>query len=130
MFLIGSFEQKCLIIKGVLQSEKLKQHIFTIEIYQLLSNSALYEHTWSKNIKMLYKCSGGFYDRHNYKAIVEVYIVSAPEWLTKYSPMDVVKLINLNNPSTSKLLGQFSELLDVKQQTSVHILGNDKTNIK
>ena len=39
---IHSFDQKCVIIKGLLQSEKLKQRMFTIGVDQSLSNCAMY----------------------------------------------------------------------------------------
>ena len=45
-FLIGLFEYKCVIIKGLMRSELLKQHIDTIVIDQSLSNSDLYEHNF------------------------------------------------------------------------------------
>ena len=43
MFYIESFEQKYVIIKVVLQSDKLKQHMITIGVDQSLINSRLYE---------------------------------------------------------------------------------------
>ena len=52
---INSFKQKCFIIKELLQSEQLKQHIVIIGMNQSLSNSDLYEHRCLKNIKKLYK---------------------------------------------------------------------------
>ena len=39
---VESCEKKCVIIKGSLYSDWLKQHMVTIGIYQSLSNSALY----------------------------------------------------------------------------------------
>ena len=41
---IKSLEQKCVILKGLLQSDQLKQYMVTIEIYQSLSNCEMYEH--------------------------------------------------------------------------------------
>ena len=55
---IESFEQRCVIIKGLFQSVQLKQHIVTIGIYQLLSNSAIYERRCLGNIKKLYASVG------------------------------------------------------------------------
>ena len=39
---IESFEQKCVIIKGLLQSDWLKQNMVTIGIDQFLTNCAMY----------------------------------------------------------------------------------------
>ena len=50
---IVSFEHKCVITKGVLQTEQLKGKFVTIEVYQYLSNSSLYEHIFLENIKKL-----------------------------------------------------------------------------
>ena len=44
IFEIESFEQKCVIIKLLLQSHGLKQHMVTIGIDKPLSNSVIYEH--------------------------------------------------------------------------------------
>ena len=41
---IDSFEQQCVILKGLLQSDLLKQHMVTIEIDPSLIYSAIYEH--------------------------------------------------------------------------------------
>ena len=38
---IESFKQKRVIIKGLLHSDRIKQHVATIGIYQLLSNCAM-----------------------------------------------------------------------------------------
>ena len=50
---IHTFEQKCVVIKGMLQSPRLKYHVQTIVIDQSLSNNALYEHKFLENIKKL-----------------------------------------------------------------------------
>ena len=39
---IDTFEQQCVVIKGMLQSLRLKYHVNTIGIDQSLSNNALY----------------------------------------------------------------------------------------
>ena len=41
---IHSFDHQCVIIKVILQSKRLKQHMVTIGVDQSLSNSAMYEH--------------------------------------------------------------------------------------
>ena len=39
---INTFEQKCVMIKGVLEPPRIKYHMKTIGIYQSLRNSALF----------------------------------------------------------------------------------------
>ena len=39
---IDTFEQKCAVIKGMLQSPRIKYHVKTIGIDQSLSNNAIY----------------------------------------------------------------------------------------
>ena len=41
---IDTFEQQCVVLKGVLQSPRLKYHVQTIGIDQSLSNNVIYEH--------------------------------------------------------------------------------------
>ena len=55
---IDTFEQKCVLLKGMLQLLCLKDYVQTISIYQSLSNNALYEQKCLQNIKNLYKHAG------------------------------------------------------------------------
>ena len=55
---IDTFEQQCVVVKGMLQSPRLKYHIQTIGIDQYLSNNAIYEHKCLENTKKLYKQAG------------------------------------------------------------------------
>ena len=55
---IDTFEQQCVVLKGMLQSSRLKYHVKTIGIDQSLSNNSLYEHKCLENIKKLYKHAG------------------------------------------------------------------------
>ena len=48
---IDTFEQQCVVIKGMLQSPRLKYHVQTIGIDQYLSNNFIYEHKCLENIK-------------------------------------------------------------------------------
>ena len=50
---IDSFEYQCVILKVLLQSERLKQHMVIIGMDQYLSNSAFYESRCLENIKKL-----------------------------------------------------------------------------
>ena len=55
---IDTLEQKYVVIKFMLKSLQLKDHIQTIGIDQYLSKNAIYEHKCLENIKKLYKQSG------------------------------------------------------------------------
>ena len=48
---IDTFEQQCVVIKGMLQSPRLKDHVNTIGIHPSLSNNAIYEYKYLENIK-------------------------------------------------------------------------------
>ena len=48
---IDTFEQQCVVFKGMLQSLRLKDHVQTIGIDPSLSNNAIYEHKCLENIK-------------------------------------------------------------------------------
>ena len=55
---IDTFEQQCVVLKGMLQSPRLKDHVQNIGIYQSLSNNAIYEQRCLENTKKLYKQAG------------------------------------------------------------------------
>ena len=57
---IDTFEQKCVVLKGVFQSPWLKDNVNTIGIDPSLSNNAIYEHKCLENIKKLYKQAGKY----------------------------------------------------------------------
>ena len=48
---VDIFEQQCVLLKGMLQSPLLKDHVHTIGIDQSLSNNAIYEHKCLENQK-------------------------------------------------------------------------------
>ena len=50
---IDTFEQKCVAIKGMLQSPRLKNCVETISIDQSLGNNAIYEHNVLKTSKIV-----------------------------------------------------------------------------
>ena len=101
-----------------------------IGLDQSLSNSSLYEHGCLENIKKLYKSTVKYDDQQQYKAILEEEIVSTPEWFTDNIPMAPGPYVTIKNPSSSKSLRQFFEVLDTKQNTAVHRLGADKSKRK
>ena len=68
--LIDTIEQQYAVLKGMLQSPRLKYHVNTIGIDQYLSNNALYEHNCLKNIKKLYKYAGKCDNQQQFKDIL------------------------------------------------------------
>ena len=74
-------------LKGILQSPRLKDHLQTIGIHPSLSNNAIYEHKCLKNIKTLYKQAVKCDDQQQFKYIIEAYMVSTPELFTNNSPI-------------------------------------------
>ena len=98
---IGTFEQQCVVFKGILQSPRLKYHMKHIGIDQSLINSALFDHIYLQNIMKLFffffctslrdpiACSilGGLIPSHNngYK-------------LTRLCPSYVYRMIRLCPP--------------------------------
>ena len=55
---IDTFVQQCVVLKDMLKSPLIKDHLHTIDIDQFLRNNALYEHKCLENIKKLYKHAG------------------------------------------------------------------------
>ena len=95
----------------------------TIGIYQWLSNSELYEHRCLERIKKLYKSAGKCDDQQQYKSIIVAAIVSTPYGFTDNSKISPGPYVTVKYNSARKLLRQFTEFLDVKQETDVRRLG-------
>ena len=82
LFRIDTFEQQCVLLKGMLQSPRLKYHMNTIGIYQLLSKSDIFEHRCLQNITKLYKHAGKCDDQQQFKYILEADMVFTPQVFT------------------------------------------------
>ena len=48
---IDTFEKQCVVLKGMLQSTRLKYHVQTIGIHPSLSRNSIYEHKCIEKIK-------------------------------------------------------------------------------
>ena len=101
-------------LKCMLQSPRLKYHVHTIGIDQLLRNNALYEHKFLENIKILYKKSGKCEDQKQFKDILEADMVSTPEGFTNDSPISPMTSSPVKKTSARKSLCMFTNILDVK----------------
>ena len=71
-----------MVIRVLLQSERLKEHMVKISVDKSLSNSSLYEHKCLENIKNIYQSDGRYYDQEQCKEIIEADVVSTPESFT------------------------------------------------
>ena len=66
----------------MLQSDRLKQFMVTIGIYQLLSNCTMYENICPGKTKKLYTYSGKYNDQLQFRSFIESPMVSTPEIYT------------------------------------------------
>ena len=62
---IGTFEQKCVVIKCMLQSSRLEDHMKTIGIDQSSFFRYSFEHRCMNNIKKIYQHAGKCDDQQN-----------------------------------------------------------------
>ena len=83
---IVTFEQQCAVLKGMLQSTRLKHHMKTIVIDQSVGNRASFEHIFLNNIKNIYQHAGKCDDQQKFKDILEAAMVSTSEERTDESP--------------------------------------------
>ena len=113
VLLIDTFEQQYVVLKGMLQSPRIKYHAQTICIDQSLSNNALYEHKFLQNINNLYKHAGKYYDQQQFKYIPESDMVSTPEGFTDDSPISPMTSTPVKKPCAKKSLCLFTKILDV-----------------
>ena len=86
---------------------------------QYLSNNALFEHKFLKNIKKLYKSAGKCDDQKQFKDIIEATMFYTPEGLTNNSPRSPMTPTPVNKPSDRKYLCLFTNILDVKKKTAI-----------
>ena len=99
---IDTFEQQCVVLKGMLQSTRLKYHVQTIGIHPSLINNAIYEHECIGKIKRLYKQAGKCDDQQQFKDIIEAAMVYTPEAFTDNIPMSPMKPTPFKKPTTRK----------------------------
>ena len=76
---VDTFEQQCVVLKGMLPSPYLKYHMNTIGVDQSFSNSALLKHGCLQNINKLYKYSVNCDEQQEIKDTLEAAMFSTPE---------------------------------------------------
>ena len=75
---INAFEQQCVVIKCLLQSSRLEDHMETIGIDQSSFARSSFEHRCMSNIKKIYEHAGKCDDQQNLKDIIDAAILSTP----------------------------------------------------
>ena len=97
---IDTFQKKCVVLKDMFQSPRLKYHVQTIGIQPSLSNNSIYEHKCLENIKKLYKQSGKCDNKKNSKILLRLL------WflLLKDSPTTVLYLPVHHHQSRNQVL--------------------------
>ena len=99
---IDTFEQQCVVLKGILQSPCLKDHVKTIVIDQSLRNSALFGHRCLQIIKKLCKHAGKCDYQQQFKNIIEVAMFSTHEGFTNKIPISPMTPTPVKKPSDKK----------------------------
>ena len=83
---INTFEQQRVVIKFMLQSSRIEDHMETIGIYQSSFARSSFEHRCMNNIKKIYEHAGKCDDQQNLKDIIDAAILSTTEGVTDNSP--------------------------------------------
>ena len=82
---IGTFELQCVVIKCMLQSSLLEDHMKTIGIDQSLCTRSSFGHICMNNIKKIYQHAGNCDDKQNLKNFLDADMVSTTEEVTDNS---------------------------------------------
>ena len=82
---IDTFEQQCVVIKCMLQSSRLEDHMKTIGIGQSLCTRSSFKHKSMNNIKNIYQHSGKCDEQQNLKDIIYAAMVLNPQVVTDNS---------------------------------------------
>ena len=110
VLLIDTFEQKCVVLKVMFQSPRLKDTVQTIVIEKSLSNNALYEHKYLENIKKLYKQAGKCDYQQQFKDMLDADMVSTPEVFTNVSPISPMTSTPVKKKRAQKSLCLFTNI--------------------
>ena len=83
---MNTFEQQCVVIKCLLQSSCLEDHMKNIGIDQSSFARSSFEHICMNNIKNIYQHAGKCDGKQNLKVIIDTDILSTPEGVTYNTP--------------------------------------------
>ena len=115
---INTFEKQCVVIKCMLKSSRLEDHMKTIGIDLSSFGRSYFEHRCVNNIKKIYQHAGKWDDQQNLKDILEDALLSNPEGFTDNSPNVHMKSKPGKKQSARKSLGLFTNILAVKPTTA------------
>ena len=127
---IDAFEQQYVVIKCMLKSSRLEDHMKTIGIDQSSFARSSFEHRCMNNIKNIYQYSGKIDDKQNLKDILDAAILSTPEEVTDNSPNVHMTASTVKKPSARKSLCLFTNILYVKPKTSKRCIVAEKSKHK
>ena len=124
---IDTFEKQCVVIKGMLQSPRLGDHMSNIGIDQSLCNRSSFEHKCLNNTKKIYQHAGNFDDHLNLKDIMDAAMVSTPEDVTDDSPSFPMTSTPVKKSGARKSLCLFTDIFDVKTKAEKCCVGAAKS---
>ena len=127
---IDTYEQTYVMLKGMLQSPRLKDHMQTIGIGQSLSNSYRFEHRCLKNIRKLYEHAGKCDNQQQFKDILEATMVSSTEIFTDNSPRSPMTPTPFKKLSSRKSECLLTNILYIKNKTAIRRVGDAKSKCK
>ena len=113
---IDTFEQQCVVLKGMLKLTRLTDHVQTIGIHLYLRNNAIYEHKCIENIKILHKQAGKCDNQQQFKDILEAAMVSTPKVFTYNIYISLMKPAPVKKPSAQKSLRMCTNILYVNKR--------------
>ena len=127
---INTFDQQCVVIKCLLQSSRLEDHMKTIGIDQSSFERTSFEHRYMNNIKKIYQHAGKCDDQQSFKDIID----AANYLLQRESQIIVPTFIWHQNQQKNQVLGNhcvYSQtywMLDLQQRNVVLWLQNQDAN--
>ena len=119
---INTFEQQCVVIKCLLQSSHLEDHMKTIGIDQSSFARYYFEHRCMNNIKKIYQHAWKCDDQQNLKDVIDAAILSTSKVVTDNSPKVHMTSKQVKKTSARKSLCFFTNIFDVKTTTARPVL--------
>ena len=126
IFYIDTFEQHCVVIKGMLKSTRLEYHMKNIGIDQSLWNRYSFEHKCLNNMRKIYQHAGKCDDQQNLKDILDAAMVSTPEEFTYDIPNVPMVSTPVKKTSVKESLCLFTNILNVKREIEKCHVGSVK----
>ena len=111
---IEKFEQQCVVIKCMLQSSRLEDHMKNIDIDQSSFTRSYFEHRCMNNLKKINQHADKCDDQQNIKDIIDAAILYTPEGVTDDSPNVPMTSSPFKKSSARKSLCLFTNILYVK----------------